>query len=228
MAEYFISYEELRDLLNGYISTKKDKTILVQYEAEILTALTSDFSQENCQAVIAETISMWKGHIAKPSEILIGRKYISVWSGMVEVLKVLIGSGLIEAIISSIVNETALTPLSYLKIGSAIAISIWEYLNAIKELDDGEFCVYKQVLEHYGTKQEFTLKQIEDLMPSLDIPNCRMNNCTWNCEYGEDITHCNIAEGNGIKKALKSLCTKKIIVESKGKDSKSYTFRIKR
>ena len=47
MAEYYISYKELENLLDQYIAEAADGTQLIEHKAEILSALTGDYEQEN-------------------------------------------------------------------------------------------------------------------------------------------------------------------------------------
>lgn len=77
MAEYYISYKELEKLIDQYIADSVDSVQLIEHKAEILAALTGDYEQNNWDSA-KEMISLWENQIDKPSQLLLGSRYIRV------------------------------------------------------------------------------------------------------------------------------------------------------
>ena len=77
MAEYYISYNDLRNITDEYIAQSESRDLLERYKAEILAALTGDFEQNNLDSA-QEMITLWENQTQMPSQLLLGTRYIRV------------------------------------------------------------------------------------------------------------------------------------------------------
>ncbi len=224
MAEYYISYKELENLLDQYIAEAADGTQLIEHKAEILSALTGDYEQENWDSA-KEMISLWENQINTPSQLLLGSRYIRVQQIMLNFLKVACVSGLIDALIVYISqgNFTGFT----VSVGSGIAVALWELFTTVKKLDDWDFCGYMQATTHFREYNEFTIEDLKSWFPDAERPICNMHNNTWDCDYLEEATDiCKMLQKQALEKALKSLYDKGLLMAKK--DARKYVFKFKK
>lgn len=220
MAEYYISYNDLRNITDEYIAQSESRDLLERYKAEILAALTGDFEQNNLDSA-QEMITLWENQTQMPSQLLLGTRYIRVQQSMIDLLKTALTSGVIEAII---LYETQGNSKGFtVSLGLSIAIKIWDLFNDAKTLDDWDFCIYMQAVTHFKKHKGFTMKEIREWMPTVSAPNCNMHNSTWNCDYLNDDDTCSIREEQKLDYAIKSLCDKELLAKSK--DGNEYVFK---
>ena len=130
MAEYYISYKELEKVIDQYIADSIDNAQLKEHKAEILAALTGDYEQNNWDSA-KEMISLWENQIEKPSQLLLGSRYIRVQQIMLDFLKVSCTSGLIDALILHI-SQGSFAGFT-VSVGSGIAVALWELFTAVKK-----------------------------------------------------------------------------------------------
>ena len=223
MAEYYISYEELEELIDQYINDSIDKGVLIEHKAEILAALTGDYGQNNWDYA-KEMISLWENQIDKPSQLLLGSRYISVQKIMLDFLKRACTSGLIDALIIYI-SQGRLTGFT-VSVGSSIVVALWELFTAVKKLDDWDFCVYMQAMTHFREHREFTMDELISWLPNEEHPICNMHNDNWKCDYLEENDTCNIVRKDKIKQALKSLYDKGVL--GLRKEDQKYFYKFKK
>lgn len=223
MAEYYISYKELEKLFDQYIAETPNNSLLLGHKAEILAALTGDYEQGNWDSA-NEMISLWENQINKPSQLLLGSRYIRVQQIMLDFLKVSCTSGLIDALILYI-SQGSFTGFT-VSVGSGIAIALWELFTTVKKLDDWDFCVYMQATTHFREYSEFTIDELKSWLPSAERPICNMHNSTWDCDYLDVTGNCNLNQIDKIEKALKSLYDKGLLMPEK--ENHKYIFKFKR
>ncbi len=224
MAEYYISYKELENLLDQYIAEVADSAQLVEHKAEILSALTGDYEQGNWDSA-KEMISLWENQINTPSQLLLGSRYIRVQQVMLDFLKIACVSGLLDAVIMYISqgNFTGFT----ISVGSNIAVALWELFTNVKKLEDWDFCVYMQATAHFREYNEFTLEDLKSWFSDVGNPICNMHNNTWECDYLEENTDiCKMIQEQAFEKALKSLYDKGLLMTRK--ENHKYVFKFKK
>ncbi len=222
MAEYYISYKELEKLIDQYIEDSVDNAQLTEHKAEILAALTGDYEQNNWDSA-KEMISLWENQIDKPSQLLLGSRYIRVQQIMLDFLKVSCTSGLIDALIIYI-SQGSFAGFT-VSVGSGIAVALWELFTAVKKLDDWDFCVYMQATTHFREHSEFTMEELKSWLPSEEHPICNMHNDNWECDYLEENDTCNIVRKDKIEQALKSLYDKGLLGLRKEDHKYFYKFK---
>ena len=223
MAEYYMSYKELEMLFDQYIAEIPDNVQLLEHKAEILAALTGDYEQGNGDSV-KEMISLWENQISKPSQLLLGTRYIQVQQAMLDFLKVSCASGLIDALIIYI-TQGSFAGFT-ISVGAGIAVALWELFATVKKLDDWDFCVYMQATTHFREHSEFTIDELKSWLPNVENPVCNMHNSTWDCDYLETTGDCNIIQTQQVEQALKSLYDKGLLMLRK--DDHKYVFKFKK
>ena len=221
MAEYYISYKEMCDIVEEYISTAEQHNLLEQYKNEILAALTGDFGKGDLNSV-QEMISLWENQEKKPSQLLLGTRYIRVQQSMMDFLGVLLTSGAADALIEYIAQGSFAG--FTVSAGTSVAIALWKLFNNVKTLDDWDFCVYMQATTHFKAHKDFTLEDLRGWMPSSEHPICNMHNSKWDCDYWiEEGDTCIIQENQKLTDAVNSLCDKGLL--SRRKDGDKYIFK---
>lgn len=222
MAEYYISYKELEKLIDQYIKDSVDCTQLTEHKAEVLSALTGDYEQNNWNSA-KEMISLWENQINKPSQLLLGSRYIRVQQTMLDFLKVSCTSGLIDALIIYI-SQGDFAGFT-VSVGAGITVALWELLTAVKKLDDWDFCIYMQATTHFREHSEFTIEELRSWMPSEKNLICNMHTDNWECDYLEENDICSIAKKNKVEQALKSLYDKGLLGLRKEEHKYFYKFK---
>lgn len=134
MAEYYMTYSEISNELDKYLSESKENSNIEKYKAEVLAAITGNYSQNDLDSV-HQMVELWQNQIAQPSKLLFGHRYICVQSMMLSFLASACTSGLLDAIINSIATGN-LSGFN-ISVGSSISIAIWELLNSVKNLTIG-------------------------------------------------------------------------------------------
>lgn len=220
MAEYYISYGDMEDLVDQYISEAENNDLLVKHRAAILAALTGDFEQNNLESA-GEMVTLWENQIDKPSQLLLDTRYIRVQNIMLCFLKNALTSGLIDA---AIIYATQGSVAGFtISVGSTIAFTLWELFNSVKKLDDWDFCIYMQALTHYRKNKEFMMDELLDWFPKGDPAICNMHNSTWDCDHLRDDDTCIMVSEKRIGDALQSLCDKGLL--KRKTEGGKYTFK---
>lgn len=222
MSEYYMSYSELEQLIGKYIDNSPQSDNLVKYKAEILASLTGDFELQD-MSVPNEAVSLWKNQIEKPSQLLLGTKYIQIQEVMIAFLEIAFASGFIDSLISYIIDNNSLCVTW--SIGASIAIALWQLFNSVKQLDDWDFCIYMQAVTHYSKHKEFTVTELLQWFPNDSVSRCNMHNSTWNCDYYKEDDTCMMLSGGNVEKALRSLYDKNLLQISKKENT--YVFKFK-
>lgn len=229
MAEYYISYPDFSNIIESEIKNSMRVDKLSKYKAEILAALTGDY--ENGQYESAnEMIALWENKINRPSEMVFGTKYIRVSDLMLSFFKLVFGSGLVAALVEMAEKNfsSGNLPGGAITVGSCVVITLWEYFTNVKQLDDSDFCVFKQACTHFYEHRDFTIDTLKEWFPNSHNPICNMHNDLWKCDYYDDKTDfCCILNEEQIKNALKSLCDKGLLFRSKNANNE-YVYKFKK
>lgn len=222
MAEYNMSYEEIKKFVEDCINKSPDSVHLHAYQSEILAAITARDEMDRVDnATILESIELWKNQIHTPSSLLLGTRYISIKDSVINFIKAALTSGLVDAIISDPQN-----PMTGISIGvaSGIVFALIDVLKSVSELNDFDFCIYMQAVKHFRTHEEFTINDLRQWFPKNDF-KCNMHTPKWDCEHFIKDNICDMLEGNHLEEALKSLCDKNILIKRIENGNITYFFR---
>lgn len=224
MAEYNITYEEIKEFVEDCISKSPDSGHLQAYQSEILAAITArnEMDRVNSTAVL-ESIELWENQIRTPSSLLLGTRYIVIKDSVMIFVEAAFTSGLLDAIIANPQD-----PIAGISVGvaSGIVFALIEIFRSISKLEDFEFCVYMQAVTHFHSHKEFTINDLECWFPRESNLKCNMHNSKWDCEHllANDI--CDMLEGDHLVEALESLCDKKILTQKRKNKEWVYSFNI--
>ena len=69
MAEYYMTYSEISNELDKYLSESKENSNIEKYKAEVLAAITGNYSQNDLDSV-HQMVELWQNQIAQPSKLL--------------------------------------------------------------------------------------------------------------------------------------------------------------
>lgn len=220
MAEYYISYEEMNEFVDDILKNIPDESLLHEYKAELLAAITGYYGGEN-KSTSSEMIALWQNSITEKSELLIRNRYIRVQKFMLEFLTLVCTSGIIDAIISSVLVGS-ITGFN-ISIGSSITIFIWEFLSSVKKLEDWDFCIYLQAVKHYKKHKSFTKTELCEWLPNNSFCNIEKKDI-WNCKYLQENGLCDMHINGKVDVALNSLIEKGLLRKTYDGDEYSFTF----
>lgn len=226
MAEYYIAYNELADILDGYIQKidrEDEKARLLTHKAEILSAITFDFDNNNPDAING-MVTLWQNQLAMPSQLVLGTHYICVQSAMLNLLATMCSSGLLDAVITM---AKGTSPGILVSVVSGVVLAVWQLINSVKKLDDSDFCIYMQALTHAHVHDEFTKESLIGWFPGTGSSTCNIEHRDqWNCNYYRDSGACDMVSGAHIDEALESLCNKCILVKRRDNGQYKYKFNV--
>lgn len=222
MAEYHMTYEEIASVVDEAIREAKEQENLQAYQPAIMAAITGDYEQDNLKE-IPEMITLWKNMIAKPSQLLLGTRYIRIQGVMIEVIKLALTSGFVDALITYITGGSVGFSVS---LGTTVAITLYDLFGRASKLEDDDFCVYLQAMTHYHQYRAFTEEDLMDWFPHGGNDICNMHNSTWRCDHLKDGDICGV-DRQKIQSALNTLRCKGILKREKD-DNGQYTFCFKR
>lgn len=224
MAEYNMTYEEVKELVDNCISESEDADILKLHRSEILAAITArDEDDRVNHASIKESVELWENQIGAPSELLLGTRYIVIKDNVIRFIEAALTTGLIDAIITNPQN-----PMSGITVGvaSGIVFALIEIFKSVSELEDYDFCVYMQAVTHFRAHREFTQSDLEHWFPHEGDMTCNMHNSKWDCEYLMDDDTCNMMQRDDLKEAVDSLCRKNLLTAKRKEAEWIYKFKI--
>ena len=223
MAEYYMTYNEISEELEKYLCQSKESSNICKYKAEVLAAITGNYMSNDSDSA-HQMVELWQNQINQPSELLLRDRYICIQSMMLHFLEVACTSGLLDAIIDSVVTGT---PTGFsISIGASVSVAILELFNSVKKLDDWDFCVYMQAVTHFHKYKKFSESDLISWFPDV-AAECNMHNDKWDCDYlkTDDVT-CTIFSGQHIKDALESLLAKNLL--KKEKENGIFVYQFKR
>lgn len=216
MAEYNMTYNELKIFVDKCIDGAEKKANLSEHKVEILAALTVNSSSDN-STEMKDIISLWDNQIGKPSELLLGTRYIRIKDSMIAFIEVACCSGLVDALISN-------NPVAGITVGviSGILRSLIGFFTSVSNLDDLDFCIYMQAVCHFKAHKPFTKNDLREWFPHGENLICNMHNSKWDCEFIEN-DKCSMLTDTGIEQALDSLTGKGLLIRERSE--KQYFFK---
>lgn len=205
MAEYNMTYNDLKRFIDRCIEISENKMNLSKYKAEILAALTLNEISDNSMET-SDAISLWENQLGTPSELLLGTRYIRIKDSMIAFVEAACCSGLIDALLS-VDPVTGLT----VSVIAGVMMSLRNLFTTVSDLDDQDFCVYMQAVTHFKTHKFFTKEELLEWFPHDMNLICNMHNSKWDCDFLES-DRCSIIVKGGIEKALESLDKKSLLI----------------
>lgn len=179
MAEYRMTYLDAKKFIDDCADKSSTPELIKSHSPEILAALTAKTSVD-CgmnEKSLDETVTLWKNQIGNPSELLLGTKYFSIKSSMIELVEGMAGSGILDLIIS---NCVAGVPFSFqgITVGAIanLVITLEHIFKAASDLEDHDFCVYMQATTHFREYREFTHDDLVHWFPDEPDNICNMHN----------------------------------------------------
>ena len=217
MAEYNMTYEELKNYIDECVEKSESKDDLLRYKAEILAALTTNANNEN-SSKMKDMLSLWQNQIGTPSELLLGTRYIRIKDSMIAFIEGACSSGLVDVLISS-------NPVTSITVGviSGVMFSLIELFTSVSELNDLDFCIYMQAVCHFKRHKIFTKNDLLNWFPHGDNLTCNMHTSRWDCEFFEN-DKCSIIASDGIEQALESLIEKNLLIKERKEKQNCYKF----
>lgn len=212
MAEYYMTYKEISDVLDNCIGEEGTNVNVRKYKAEVLAAITGNYERNDLESV-DQMVELWQNQIKTPSQLLLGDRYVRVQSMMLDFLVTACTSGLIDEIIAAV--ETQSLPGFSVSVASCVMIGVWELFTSVKKLDNWDFCVYMQAVTHYRTHKKFAKNDLMEWFPSGENGTCNMHNDKWDCDYLENDDTCRMLTDQKLEKALESLEDKKLLKKEK-------------
>lgn len=216
MAEYNMTYDELKRFIEDCIDSSESKDYLSEHKAELLAALTTNVN--NSSVEIKDVLSLWENQIGRPSELLLGTRYIRIKDSMLAFIGAAFSSGLVDAFLSA-------NPIAGITVGvaSGVVCSLIELFTSVSNLDDLDFCIYMQAVCHFKTHKPFSKDDLIDWFPHGGDLTCNMHNSKWDCEFIEN-DKCSILADDGIDKALDSLMEKGLLKRERLEKQYFYKF----
>lgn len=221
MAEYYMTYNEISKELDKYIENAEKSVHIKQYKAEVLAAMTGNYIKNDLESV-HQLVELWQNQITQPSKLVIGHRYIRVQSMMLHFLAVICTSGLLDAIIESVVTRN-ITGFN-ISVGSSVSMVIWELFNSVKKLNNWDFCIYMQAVNHYHKYEAFTKSDVISWLPEADGICNIFHDDKWNCEYLENDNKCKMVSGAYVQDALDSLYSKNLLKKEMNNSIWTYQF----
>lgn len=224
MAEYRMTYLDAKKFIDECADKSSTPELIKSHSPEILAALTAKTSVDYGmnEKSLDETVTLWRNQIGNPSELLLGTKYFSIKSSMIELVEGMAGSGILDLIVS---NCVAGAPLVFqgITVGTIanLAITLEHIFKVASDLEDHDFCVYMQATTHFREYREFTQDDLLRWFPNEPDNICNMHNSTWDCEYYINDDKCDMLKNGHLDCALASLKGKEIL-SLKRKNGKDY------
>lgn len=217
MAEYNMTYDELKNFIDECIDNSEYKENLSKHKAKILAAMTANVNSDN-PADMKDELSLWENQIGMPSEMLLGTRYIRIKDCMIAFIGASCSSGLIDALISA-------DPVTGITVGvvSGVVCSLIELFTSVSNLDDLDFCIYMQAVWHFRKHKPFTKIDLLDWFPHGKNLTCNMHNSKWDCEFFEN-DKCTMIASGGIEQALASLQEKGLLKRERHDKQDYYRF----
>ena len=143
MAEYNMSYEEVKEFIDDLMQQPEVSDRTRQYRAEILAALTAKDDVDNNDTAVKESVELWKNQIGTPSELLLGTRYIIVKDCLLDFIRMAMTSGVLDALFLEKLNTEA--PMSGVSIAvvSSVVFGLVDLFGKVSKLEDYDFCVKK-------------------------------------------------------------------------------------
>lgn len=177
MAEFFMTYENVVQFLDDCIEQSPEPDILREYKPEILAAVTAhDEGVCDERKAVEDSLQLWENQTNSPSELLLGSHYIVIRDIVVEFIRAASTSGLLGHLIQNALShengreggiETGIT------IGSSVVFFIMDTFKSVADLDDFDFCVYRQAVVHFA-QTDFTEEDMRKWFPGEERLTCNI------------------------------------------------------
>lgn len=210
MAEYNMTYDELKGFVENCIANSESKPRLTEYKAVILAALTANANNNN-PSEMKDMLSLWENQTGRPSELLLGTHYIRIKDSMLAFIEAACSSGLVDALIGP--NSVSGITVA---VASGVAHSLVKLFASVSKLGDMDFCIYMQAVCHFKAHKPFSKDDLLDWFPHGGNLTCNMHNSKWDCDFFEN-DKCSILADGGLDKALVSLIEKNLLKKCKNK-----------
>ena len=222
MAEYNMSYEEVKEFIDDLMQQPEVSDRTRQYRAEILAALTAKDDVDNNDTAVKESVELWKNQIGTPSELLLGTRYIIVKDCLLDFIRMAMTSGVLDALFLEKLNTEA--PMSGVSIAvvSSVVFGLVDLFGKVSKLEDYDFCVYFQAAWHFR-RNGFTLEDMLEWFPHGEKDGCNMCNSLWRCEHILENDICGMLQESRLLEALRSL-EKKGILRSERRTGQVFYF----
>lgn len=210
MALYNMNYSEFLSIIDENIGKN---SLLREHRAELITALSFDFNPLTADLqCIQETVELWNNQLAQASNLRMGDYYITIQGIVIELVEFYCSSGLLEFLVESL-NDEAYAPPPLFNVAITIAIGIWKLFENSKKLEDRDFCLYQQAVNHKQLNRRFTKADIESwFSDSSFICNVPYKRSPWNCSNCTNST-CRFLENDMLDSAIESLCKKGVLIK---------------
>ena len=219
MAEYKMSYEELQNFIDGAIKNSHgDRDKLISHKAEILTALTGVFADESIanQREQNQLMELWTNQQDDKSQLLLGKRYIRIYDGMLAFLEAFLTGGFCDVILDVALGVSLPAALTVGAVSSVVSVIV-KVLSEAANLEDYDFCLYMQIVTHFYEKKEFSKEDVMLWYPMGNI--CNMHTSKWSCCHKEPDNKCGVKD---IDEIIQSLYDKGILDYRHESDKKKY------
>ena len=224
MAEYRMTYLDIKNYVEECADKSSASELIREHLPEILAAVTAKANddQEISKVVLNDTVTLWRNQIGSPSEIVLGTKYFSIKSNIIELIGAMISSGIMDTVILNCLSGSECI-FQGITMGAVtgVASTLIQILKSASNLEDHDFCVYMQATTHFREYKEFTKDDLLQWFPHKPNTTCNMHNSKWDCEYYTEDEECEMLQDGHLDFALASLKEKKIL-DAKRKDRKDY------
>lgn len=228
MAEYNMTYEEVRDFVDECIALSSQSEEVKLHRPEILAAITArNENDHEMKTSIKESLELWKNQIGTPSELLLGTRYIAIKDSVIVFIREAFTSGFIDTIISA--KTIPGNPEEHITLGvvSGIICALIDVFKSVAKLEDYDFCIYLQAVTHYRAHKEFTIDDLKEWFPHTGHLECNMHTSKWDCEHWKDDDSCDMLQGDKLEKILYSLYNDKKLLNRKWEhENYVYSFKV--
>lgn len=222
MAEYKMSHEELQCFVDEAIKNSAgDKKNMMLHKAEILTALTGVFDDEVVanQREQKQLLELWSNQQDDKSQLMLGKRYIRIYDGMLAFVEAFLTGGLCDAVLSTALLGNTVSGAFTVGAISSVVYAIVKVLKEAVSLEDYDLCLYMQMAAHYNEKEDFVKEEMMQWFPCDDI--CNQLTRKWTCSHIQSGDKCGVQE-NDIDDMIESLYDKKILDYRHRDNKKSY------
>ncbi len=221
MAEFYMSYDEFYQFVDSNIDEQYSNA--KDFEAEILTALTSYIDEGTNLKNIPDMVSLWELEDKPSSELLFGKRYIKLSETTLVMLSAFLTSGVADAFIQSISQNPSQFGLS-VAMCTSVVVALNSLFKAVSKLDVWDFCVYMQATTHFNTHKSFTKTDLDSWFTACQN-GCNMHDSRWDCKHRRQDDSCCILEDDRLQTAINSLVSKGILISEYNEGAETWKFK---
>lgn len=153
MAEYRMTYLDIKNYVEECADRSSNPELIRKHLPEILAAVTAKANddQEISKVVLDDRVTLWRNQIGSPSEAVLGTKYFSIKSNIIELIGAMISSGIVDTVILNCLSGSECI-FQGITMGavSGVASTLIKILKSASNLEDHDFCVYMQGQHIFG------------------------------------------------------------------------------